>query len=179
MRSSPSLPICGWGPAPLARTILRWSCSPPRCIVSGRRGIKHISTRPDEREKDFFLSEYPDLWEFEGIGYGGHIDNFDPDVASVHRFWSETLGVYFYTINQKEAEKLQSEYSDVWAYEGIVFYAYPEKRAPVGTMPVYRFWSESLASHFYTISEDEKDKLMSEYAEVWSYEGIAWFAYLP
>jgi len=40
--------------------------------------------------------------------------------------------------------------------------------------PVYRFWSDSLASHFFTISENEKNKLMNEYAEVWSYEGIAW-----
>jgi len=133
----------------------------------------------DEREKDFFLTEYPDLWEFEGIAYGGHLDNTDPDVAPVHRFWSERLGVYFYTISGKEAEKLQSQYSDVWAYEGIAFYAYPESRAPVGSMPVYRFWSDSLASHFYTISENEKNKLMSEYSEVWTYEGVAWFAYLP
>ncbi len=144
---------------------------------SSHRGV-HFYTA-DEREKDFFLSQYPELWDFEGIVYGGYIDNFDPDTAAVHRFWSETLGVYFYTINEEEANKLKSDYSDVWAYEGIVFYAYPEKRAPVGTMPVYRFWSGLLGCHFYTISENERDKLINEYAQTWSYEGIAWYAYLP
>ncbi len=45
--------------------------------------------------------------------------------------------------------------------------------------PVYRFWSESLATHFYTIRETEKDLLIREYPHVWTYDGIAFYAYPP
>jgi len=65
----------------------------------------------------------------------------------------------------------------VWAYEGPVFYAYPAGSQPAETLPVYRFWSATLRCHFYTISETEKNKLLSQYSRTWAYEGIAWYAY--
>ena len=43
---------------------------------------------------------------------------------------------------------------------------------------VYRFWSDANRSHFFTISEDEKEYVIITYPEhMWHYEGIAWFAY--
>jgi hypothetical protein len=45
--------------------------------------------------------------------------------------------------------------------------------------PVFRFWSEQLATHFYTISEAERDYLIRDYAYVWTYEGIVFYAYPP
>lgn len=133
----------------------------------------------DEREKDMLLSTYSNVWAFEGIAYSGHVDDTDPDCLPVHRFWSETLGVHFYTISESEAARLEADYSDVWAREGIAFYAYPEGRAPAEAKPVYRFWSDVLGCHFYTAKESERDKLIKDYPLVWTYEGIAWFAYLP
>jgi len=41
---------------------------------------------------------------------------------------------------------------------------------------VYRFWSDALSGHFYTIDEAERDKLINQYSHVWTYEGIAWYA---
>lgn len=55
-------------------------------------------------------------------------------------------------------------------------------QAPTPTMstsPVYRFWSDQLTTHFYTISDADKDFLIKEYPNVWKYEGIAFYAYLP
>jgi len=49
-----------------------------------------------------------------------------------------------------------------------------------GTQPdvaVYRFWSPSLSSHFYTISEQERDGLVRDFGYVWTYEGVAFYAY--
>jgi hypothetical protein len=43
--------------------------------------------------------------------------------------------------------------------------------------PVYRFWSDTLKGHFYTISETERDKLINLYAHAWTYEGPAFYAY--
>jgi hypothetical protein len=65
----------------------------------------------------------------------------------------------------------------VWTYEGIAFYAYPEGQQPGDVEPVYRFWSPVLGTHFYTISETEKNKLVDNYPDVWTYEGIVWYAY--
>jgi hypothetical protein len=43
---------------------------------------------------------------------------------------------------------------------------------PQGLVPVYRFWSEKLAGHFYTIDEAEKNKLIREQSQVWTFEGV-------
>lgn len=45
--------------------------------------------------------------------------------------------------------------------------------------PVYRFWSSSMKTHFYTISESEKEKLVKLFSDLWLYEGIAFYAYPP
>jgi hypothetical protein len=101
----------------------------------------------------------------------------DPDLAPVYRFWSDKLGGHFYTIDEAEKARLIKEFSHVWTFEGVAFYAFPPDRAPVGSKPVYRFWSESKSRHFYSISESEKQKLVDEYAKVWTFEGIAWYAF--
>ncbi len=43
--------------------------------------------------------------------------------------------------------------------------------------PVYRFWSDASGSHFYTISETERNKLLGDPDSVWTYQGIAFYAY--
>jgi len=40
---------------------------------------------------------------------------------------------------------------------------------------VYRFWSDSLKSHFFTASAAERDGLIANGADVWTYEGIAFY----
>ena len=42
---------------------------------------------------------------------------------------------------------------------------------------VYRFWSAALSSHFYTVSDDEKNALIAQYPDVWTYEGVAYHAF--
>jgi hypothetical protein len=50
--------------------------------------------------------------------------------------------------------------------------------APVGSRPVYQFWSMCLGTHFWTAEENEKRRLLSTYSRsVWGYEGIAFYAY--
>jgi len=45
--------------------------------------------------------------------------------------------------------------------------------------PVYRFYNPSLLKHFYTADEYEKNHLIANMADIWRYEGIAYYAYLP
>ena len=99
------------------------------------------------------------------------------DLAPVYRFWSDKLGTHFYTISEAEKDALIRDYPDTWTFEGIVFYAYPPERAPVGSKPVYHFWSANLNRHFYTINEAERQKLIDEYSQTWTAEGVAWYAF--
>ncbi len=101
----------------------------------------------------------------------------DSGLAPVYRFWSDKLCAHFYTIDEAEKELIINNYADTWTFEGIAFYAYPPHQAPVGSKPVYRFWSDALGRHFYTISEAERQFLIDTYSAVWAEEGVAWYAF--
>lgn len=46
------------------------------------------------------------------------------------------------------------------------------------TTPVYRFWSSTLRSHFYTASSAERDQILARYpTAVWALEGTAYQAF--
>ena len=49
---------------------------------------------------------------------------------------------------------------------------------PTGTNPVYRFFNTQIRSHFYTISEAERDWVINNLPQ-YVYEGIAWYCYPP
>ncbi len=94
----------------------------------------------------------------------------------VYRFWSPVLGCHFYTIDDAERQSVIDDYPDVLLFEGVAFFAWPGARG--GAEPVYRFWSPTLASHFYTISEAERDSVLDLYPDVWTLEGIAFHAFV-
>jgi len=48
--------------------------------------------------------------------------------------------------------------------------------ASVQLSPVYRFWSALHSGHFFTISEWEKNHIQATWPDIWSYEGVAWYA---
>jgi hypothetical protein len=133
----------------------------------------------DEAERDKLINEYPGVWIYEDVAYRALTDQTNPNAVAVWRFWSGVLNSHFYTIDETERDKLINEFPDVWTFEGPAFYAFPEGLQPVDTYPVYRFWSDTLSHHFYTMDEAEKQKLIDTYSAVWTYEGIAWYAYPP
>ncbi len=129
----------------------------------------------DEAERAL-LQKQPETWAFEGTAYMAYASPSDPDLRPVYRFWSERLSAHFWTISEAEKDLLVDKYADSWTYEGPVFYAWPEGSQHAEAKPVYRFWSNSLSTHFYTIDESEKDLLVKEQADAWTYEGIVWYA---
>jgi len=130
-----------------------------------------------EAERDKLLVKYSHVWTYEGLAYNAFKEDQGAATLPVYRFWSDRLSSHFYTISERERDKLIDRYAYTWTYEGPVFYAYPEGRQPVEASPVYRFWSDTNGTHFYTMSEAERDKLINQYAHVYAYEGIAWYAY--
>jgi len=127
-------------------------------------------------EKEMLLTQYTQVWTYEGVAYHAFGDDADPDTKPVHRFWSGVLSGHFYTLNEAEKDKLISDYSHVWTYEGVAFYVYPAGKQPEWARPVYRFWSPSKSVHFYTMSEVERQNILTTYAHIWVDEGVAWYA---
>jgi len=112
---------------------------------------------------------------------GSHTDitaqELDNDIAQpVYRFWSPVVSHHFYTMNEAERNTLIDNYSHVWTYECVAYYAYADD-TQAGTAAIYRFWSPIASSHFYTMSEAERDTLINEWSHAWTYEGVAYFAY--
>lgn len=105
----------------------------------------------------------------------GTTPNPDPTIP-IYRFWSEKLTSHFYTANETEKDKLLYEYYKTWRYENIAYRALVDD-TKLNAFPIYRFWSEVLGGHFYTINKTEKDKLIRDYSRVWTFEGEAFYAF--
>jgi len=137
-------------------------------------------------EKQVMVDLFSSVWTFEGIAYftagdgnDPNADGNDPNAVPVYRFWSPVLSSHFYTISEAEKEVLLRDFPMIWELEGVAFYAFPEGRQPADSCPVYRLWSGALGRHFYTTSEQERDNLIGSLADVWTLEGVAWYAYPP
>ncbi len=94
----------------------------------------------------------------------------------VLRFFSPVLNCHFFTASESEALKLVNDFPDVWEFENVAFFALSDATV-AGALPVYRFFSPVLGSHFYTIKESEKNKLINQFPDIWDFEGIAFFAF--
>jgi hypothetical protein len=94
----------------------------------------------------------------------------------ITRFYSTLLSSHFYTGSENEFFYVMNTFPDsVWRFEYVAYYAYATQEA--GTYPVYRFWSPVYKSHFYTISEAEKNYVVNSLSNFWNFEGVAWYAY--
>jgi hypothetical protein len=98
--------------------------------------------------------------------------------SPVYRFWKQSDNTHFYTIKESERLKLINNYSNVYTYEGVAYYAYVKDLPPAGTLSVYRFWKASDNTHFYTIDESERQKLVDNYSSTYTFEGVAYYAFM-
>ncbi len=96
----------------------------------------------------------------------------------VYQFRSGATGTSFWTISDRERDSLLATYrQEVCAYEGIAWYAYDGPAARAGLQGVHRFWSPTQGRHFYTADPLEKEAVLKESKEPWTYEGIAFYAF--
>jgi hypothetical protein len=137
---------------------------------------RHLFTRQGAEVERLILGD-PNTWVFEGIVCHVLPDSCDPNAMPVYRFRSRANSAHFFTIDPAERDRLFKDYRDAWTYEGIAFYAYRQDRHPAIATAVYRFWSDTLRCHFYTRSEAERDRLTEQYPDVWTSEGVAWYAH--
>ncbi len=115
------------------------------------------------------IASFPDGKVFRLLG-----EAQGPPAFAVYRFWSPRTSKHRYTVDKAERDRLVNDRSGAWVYEGPAFHVFMTCEAPM--VPVYRFRSEDLGIEFYTIDEQERDKLTASDAD-WTDEGIAWYAY--
>ncbi|MBS0430486.1 MAG: VCBS repeat-containing protein [Proteobacteria bacterium] len=93
--------------------------------------------------------------------------------AAIYRFYNGKTGAHFFTISEYERDQVRAKYPQ-FAFEGIGFYA--QVGGNDGAQPVFRFYNVRTGTHFFTISEYERDQVQAKYPEVYTYEGVAWYA---
>ena len=128
-----------------------------------------------EKEKNKLINQYSSIWTFEGVAFNVSSSQANSRMLPVYRFWSGQS--HFYTMSETEKDKLIRQYSKVWTFEGVAFYAYPEGAEPPECKAVYRFWNKTNDTHFFTISETEAAKIISQYSKQYTYEGVAFYVY--
>jgi peptidoglycan hydrolase-like amidase len=79
------------------------------------------------------------------------------DTLPLYRFSSTITGDHLYTISENEKKTVLNNPQWGYVYEKIAFYVH--KTQVDGTLPVYRFSNVSNGDHFYTISQEEKNKI--------------------
>jgi hypothetical protein len=152
---------------PADSSITSWSYNGPDLPAPGRENL-HISL--------WLMAHMPPSDGRPVEVAIGSVTYLPSDPNAVYRFWAPFAARHFYTSSQTEKEKLQRTSEGVWIYEGIAWWALMKKTHP-HLVPVYRFWSDQLLDHYYTIDEAEKDKLISQQKDTWTYEGIAFYVW--
>lgn len=131
-------------------------------------------------EDNYVTNNYPPyIWSREGTVFSvlstvwcDMAPNPPGECLPVYRFWSPTYKHHFYTMNEVEMNNIIATMPE-WNFEGKVYSAddyaaYPED------VPLYRFWSSTYRSHFYTTDLVEKEHIIRDMPE-WQYEGVAYY----
>lgn len=128
-------------------------------------------------ERDTIIANYP-WYRYEGTAWFAYLPGYQKSNTNpVYRFYSTHTNTHFFTISESEKDTVIEKYP-WYRYEGVAWYAYLPGYAPTATFPVYRFYSTETGTHFFTISEEEKNTIIANYPW-YRYEGIAWYAYPP
>ena len=93
-------------------------------------------------------------------------------LAPVYRFFRASNGTHFYTASEAEKNNVVNTMSSVYQFEGVAYTL--EVDNPQMNAPLYRFFNRNTGSHFYTASEAEKNSVIANLSNVFTYEGPAY-----
>ena len=118
------------------------------------------------------LATWPTIFRYEGIAYR---TNPALNLQPLYRFYNRVSKSHFYTASIDEANSILLKWSNVYTLDGQTYAVCP---APVSnSIPVYRFYNLRNGSHFYTVSPEEKAYVEATWPDVYTYEGVAFYAY--
>lgn len=127
-----------------------------------------------DSERDRIAAKYLGIWNYEAVAWHAYPTR-EVGTMPVHRFWSDQFGSHFYIIGDSERDRIAAKYPGIWSYETVAWYAYPTQVA--GSEPVHRFWSDQFGTHFYIMTDSERDRIAAKYLGLWNYEAVAYYAF--
>jgi hypothetical protein len=88
---------------------------------------RHFCTiKEDEKYK--ILDNQSAAWKYQGIAFFAYPEGHQPEGARpVYRFKSDTLGHYFYTMDETIKDMMVKDMAKVWKFEGVAWYAPPAR----------------------------------------------------
>lgn len=92
-----------------------------------------------------------------------------------YRFFNANSGDHFYTANEAEKDRVLTQYASAYTYEGIACGVSLAQRP--GSVAFYRLYNRINGAHFYTANAAEKDFVLTNWGNVFQYEGIACYVY--
>jgi hypothetical protein len=130
-----------------------------------------------DSEKKRLVSQSADGWIYEGVAwYAGLAPETPVSPVPVYEFRSPASSSYFYPASEAQKNSLLQSSAEAWTYEGVAYYAFVNNTQRE-VVPVYRLWSDTLASHRYTTDGTERNNLLTQNGGLWTYEGIAFYCY--
>jgi len=119
------------------------------------------------------LQNLSKTYHYEGIAYSLNAAPNSGNDSPLYRFLNLKTGVYFYTASEAEEASILANLSNVFRLEGIAYKV--SLTAKTGASPVYRFFNLHNGSHFYTISEAEKNNVIATLSSTYHFEGVGFY----
>lgn len=114
-------------------------------------------------------------WRYEGVAFYAYFPTNCDGRTPMHRFWNNHNKEHFYTASENEKNNIVNNLPpETWIYEGVTFCVPSEKSST--TLPAFRFWNKATGEHFFTVSPSERDELMVNAGDAWTYEGAVFSA---
>jgi probable HAF family extracellular repeat protein len=129
-------------------------------------------------ERDTILGHPEWGYNSEGVGFKASTapvagSNLQP----VYRFYNQISQGHFFTINTEEKDNVLSHPEWGYNFEGVGFYAYGASENKASD--VYRFYNQTSQGHFFTISAQERDNVLSHPEWGYNFEGVAFEGGIP
>ena len=152
---------------------MSYSSIPVYRFFDSHNGTHFYTTSADERST--ILQTRPDLIP-EGPGGVGlrAVDptSGDPNAVQVFRFFDTVHGTQFLTASTTERDTLVATRSDLTYEPNSLFYEHTQQQ--VGDTAVYRFFSSTDGTHFYTDSATERAAIIQTRPDLIA-EGIGFY----
>lgn len=101
--------------------------------------------------------------------------NLEQRGSTIHRFFNNDTGVHLYTASETELNNVLNNFPN-YVSEGPSFVSVDPLTGNPEPEEVYRFLNQNTGTHFYTISDTEKESVIANLSN-FSFEGEAFFAY--
>lgn len=128
-----------------------------------------------ESERVAALAANPN-WSYEGPAFYTS-QTEEGGLSPVWRFRNVINGSYVFTIYESERQSIVNDYSSVFAYEGVSWYA--RQTEALGFTPLYRFRNVTNGTYLFSAYESEKVAILENYASTFVYEGVAYYVQVP